>query len=127
MGDLTEDVLENFEWTDDCQGKKDYDGEIVSLSTRYWPRGGGFAVFDSGTGRWQTSSEMAVVRPDIRPSAKSSIFMLGKEILSKKFEADTEEEVLAQVEDWARKHITNLKTVMEERSWVEVSGTYKDV
>ena len=30
-------------WTDDCQGKKDYDGNMVSISTRYWPgpSGGG--------------------------------------------------------------------------------------
>lgn len=24
-------------WRDDCQGKKDYDGEVVVLSCRYWP------------------------------------------------------------------------------------------
>lgn len=32
-------------WTPDCQGKKDYDGQILSISTRYWPSGGGFATF----------------------------------------------------------------------------------
>ena len=26
-----------FEWTDDCQGKKDYDGRLLSVSSRYWP------------------------------------------------------------------------------------------
>ena len=26
-----------FEWTDDSQGKKDYDGPLLSVSTRYWP------------------------------------------------------------------------------------------
>jgi len=25
------------EWTDDCQGKKDYDGPIITIATRYWP------------------------------------------------------------------------------------------
>lgn len=24
-------------WSDDCQGKKDYDGRLISISTRYWP------------------------------------------------------------------------------------------
>lgn len=24
-------------WTPDCGGKQDYDGEIISVSTRYWP------------------------------------------------------------------------------------------
>ena len=27
----------SFEWTDDCQGKKDYDGRLLSVSSRYWP------------------------------------------------------------------------------------------
>jgi hypothetical protein len=30
-------VAPSFEWTDDCQGKKDYDGPLLSVSTRYWP------------------------------------------------------------------------------------------
>lgn len=50
-------------WEDDCQGKKDYDAELVSLSTRYWPRGGGFsAIID---GKWEHNED----RPDIKPSA----------------------------------------------------------
>lgn len=30
-------VAPSFEWTDDCQGKKDYDGPLLSVSSRYWP------------------------------------------------------------------------------------------
>ena len=25
------------EWTDDCQGKKDYDGDVLAITTRCWP------------------------------------------------------------------------------------------
>lgn len=35
----------NARWTDDCQGKKDFDGTIIDISSRYWPRGGGFGLF----------------------------------------------------------------------------------
>ena len=34
-------------WTDDCQGKKDFDGRLLSYSTRYWPasyRGSGIYI-----------------------------------------------------------------------------------
>ena len=42
-------------WTDDCQGKKDYDGKILCLSTRYWPRGGGVTVHAPSEGRFMTT------------------------------------------------------------------------
>ena len=38
----TEKLKVSARWTNDCSGKKDFDGRIVDLSTRYWPRGGGF-------------------------------------------------------------------------------------
>jgi len=48
---MSEDVpLKEFKWTNDCQGKKDFDGPIVTLSSRYWPSGGGFSMLDTGTG-----------------------------------------------------------------------------
>lgn len=98
------------EWTDDCQGKKDYDPSIVSISTRYWPRGGGFLLFNSHTGEFQEND----ARPDIRPSATSSLvidYRQGEgedayvdhlDLAVAEFEADTEEEVKAQVEAWAQ-------------------------
>lgn len=61
------------------------------------------------------------MHPDVKPSAKSSILMLGKEIVSKKFEADTGAEVMALVEDWARKHITHLKAHIERWPFFEVT------
>lgn len=33
--------------TDDCCGKKDFDGEMLSVSSRYWPKGGSALAFDT--------------------------------------------------------------------------------
>lgn len=88
------------EWTDDCQGKKDYDAPLVSLSTRYWPRGGGFAVLSQGRG-WEDND----ARPNIRPSARAKIILHTRGddsvIAEQYFEHDTEEAVKAAVEEWA--------------------------
>ncbi len=70
------------EWTNDCFGKKDYDCGIVSLSTRYWPAASG-------------------------PSAESEILLNhgdGEAITLAKseFGAETREEVMKQVEEWAQ-------------------------
>jgi hypothetical protein len=72
------------EWKNDCQGKKDFDGPILSVSTRYWPGPG-------------------------RPSATTSIYLNigppGADVddiiwRQRDFEADTEAEVKAAVESW---------------------------
>ena len=34
-------------WTDDCCGKKDFDGEMLTVSSRYWPKGGSGMMFDT--------------------------------------------------------------------------------
>lgn len=92
------------QWTDDCQGKKDFDCEIVSLSTRYWPRGGGFFSFDTATRQFTENED----RPQIKPSAKAAILLDhtkeggGTELVAQKFEGETFEEVAAQVEAWAK-------------------------
>lgn len=89
-------------WKDDCQGKKDYDGEILSVSTRYWPRGGGFFVGAPGKG-----IEGNEARPEIKPSAKSSIMLRHSDedsitLVEAEFEGETQEEVQRQVEIWAQ-------------------------
>lgn len=88
------------EWTDDCQGKKDFDGELVSISTRYWPAGGGFSMFSRETG-WVNNPG------DCKPSANSQIILrhAGHDYVifaAKDFEADSLEAVKAQVEAWAQ-------------------------
>lgn len=83
-------------WTDDCQGKRDFDGELVSLSTRYWP--GSYSR-------------------DGQPSAKASIHLLGADdeyvvLRAQEFSAPTEAEVKALVEKWAAEQWRQLVRVM---------------
>lgn len=37
MSTATIEVIPPAAWTNDCQGKKDYDGDLISISSRYWP------------------------------------------------------------------------------------------
>lgn len=89
-------------WTDDCQGKKDYDGPLLSISTRYWPGpgGGGAMTFDTATGAFGSLPYGPM------PSADASILLrhAGGYLVWRdaKFEAPTEAEVKAQVEAWVR-------------------------
>lgn len=106
------------EWTDDCQGKKNYDGNIVSISTRYWPRGGGFLLMTRTPGH-ATTFEDNDDRPEIKPSAKSHVTIWhdgdSTDLATKEFEGDTFEEVESQVESWAQeqfeKVVAAVKTV----------------
>jgi len=84
----------------DCQGKKDYDGNILSISTRYWPAGGGLAVIIPGRG--------LVENPfDCKPSARSSLILHYSDdeyitLTESEFEGETFEDVSKQVELWAQ-------------------------
>lgn len=71
-------------WTPDCQGKQDFDGPILSISTRYWPAGYG-----------PTPSANVALMVDL-PDGEQL------EIKSQDFAADTETEVKALVEAWAQ-------------------------
>jgi len=105
-------ILLNATWTDDCQGKKNYDGEILSISTRYWPAGGSAHVFD--TARPDRGFQpQSVYTPDIKPSAKSTLLLTvkghplgGIELASQDFEGETFEDVKQQVEAWAQEQMS---------------------
>lgn len=92
------------EWTQDCCGKQDYDANLVQLSTRFWPRGGGYLMLDTGTGVIEGNE----ARPAERPSAKAEILFQGKTIAEVDIEGETEEEVKARVEAWARLQFNRL-------------------
>lgn len=93
------------EWTDDCQGKKNYDGDILSISSRYWPRGGGFGIMTSEGVKHNHFQ-------DIKPSATSSLVLSTEagdfEIALKGFEGETEEEVKTMVEAWAQEQMNKV-------------------
>jgi hypothetical protein len=99
------------EWTDDCQGKKDFDGDFVSVSTRYWP--GYYTVFNTA-------------RPDLglheigdrRPSAHSAIIIrvgTGSDITltDRDFDGATEEEVKRAVEAWVDEQFARVVKAMK--------------
>lgn len=103
------------EWTDDCQGKKDYDGDILSISTRYWPRGGGFWLVEiRPDGSWGDET-----RPHILPSAKSSLLLRHDDhdyttLVEQEFEAETQEEVQRQVEEWAQAQMDRVVAILRQ-------------
>jgi hypothetical protein len=99
-------------WTDDCQGKKDYDGTLVSLSTRYWPRGGSFIVYANPGGFVSDGADPERQRT-IPPHAHAAILLrvAGEDeadyrepitLAEHEFTGETQEEVQAQVEVWAQ-------------------------
>jgi hypothetical protein len=96
-------------WTDDAQGKKDYDGGIVSISTRYWPRGGSALVVTRT--RTDVTIQDASARPAIPPSATSSLILHWEgypgylTLTSADFAGETFAEVAAQVERWAQQQM----------------------
>jgi hypothetical protein len=91
----------------DCQGKQDFDREVVSVSTRYWPRGGGHFVL-TAEGDWQGNE----ARPEVRPSATCAITLMDEDLISRDFEADTEQEVKDKVEAWANRRVTEVIRIL---------------
>ncbi len=96
---LPEFIDPSARWSD-CQGKKDFDGWLVSISTRYWPGYGS------------------------RPSAHSSINLLFGDadddgynadyfmLTEKTFEGDTEADVKRQVEVWVHDRANDVKDAL---------------
>jgi hypothetical protein len=123
MNENVLDMKPAARWTPDCQGKWDYDGRLIGISTRYWPCGGGFHLSD-GTGNFRPSIE---THPEIKPAATASIHVYCGEtdenghnspyavLAEKEFEADTEQEVKAAVEVWvAEQYDRIVKCLMDE-------------
>lgn len=95
------------EWTSDCQGKQDYDADLLRLSTRYYPRGGGFSILTPDH-KWQEND----ARPSIPPGATATIYLQDEPLTSASFEAETESEVKAKVEEWAREQFAKVVNAM---------------
>lgn len=104
-----------IEWIDDCQGKKDYDGRLVVVSTRYWPAGGGYHVFDSR----HPEKGLRPSDDGSKPSANCSILLARgdlngtyEELIEKEFDGDSFEQVASQVEEWAAEQYEKIATVL---------------
>jgi len=104
-----EDFFEEKVWTLDCQGKKDYDGDLVTYSSRSYPRGGSSDIF--GPNGYH-SDRTDPSRQHIKPSAVSGIYVMGVEITKKWFEAETEEEVHAQAEAWVQEQTERVRSAV---------------
>lgn len=125
------------QWSDDCNGKKDYDGPILSLSTRYWPRGGGFMVFDTANPNLGLRDSADAY--DTCPSAASSLLLTiatGDDpedttdlfLAREEFEGETYEEVRQKVESWAQTQMDRvIKALVGEfgkpKTWDEITAT----
>lgn len=116
--DIPSKIALNATWTSDCCGKQDYDAPILSISTRYWPRGGGMMVVHNLPDQ-PIKIEMDSERQEIKPSANSSLMINYAEdtgldfvLAEKDFEGETEEEVKAQVEVWAQQQMDKAVAVL---------------
>lgn len=107
----------NISWTDDCCGKKDYDGDIVAVSTRYWPRGGSAMVLDTSDGQGLRKFD-----DGSKPSATSHIMLSNgyphhndetEYLISRDFEGETFEDVAAQVEAWAQEQMDRVTKALK--------------
>lgn len=78
-------------WRNDCQGKKDYDGRLVEVSTRYWPPN-----YDAHG----------------QHTAHSSILLGGMAVTDRNFTAPTIAECKRQVEQWVASQIQILEAAV---------------
>jgi hypothetical protein len=94
-------------WTDDCQGKKSFDGPLISISTRFWPgpEGGASLVVDHAPGATRIGelpygkkpSAHVAIQLNVGPAANGGKAYTWQEI---DIEGDTEAQVKAAVEKW---------------------------
>jgi len=103
-----------IKWTGDCQGKKDYDGDIVAVSTRYWP--GTLTVFDTA----HAEKGLHEIQGG-KPSATCTIMLSNgyphhndetSDLIEKDFVGDTFEDVATQVEVWAQEQMNRVETAL---------------
>lgn len=90
MSELDEFTFEPcVRWEDDCQGKADYDGPLLSVSSRYWP-----AKFGH-----RHSAHSALVLHHGKPDDQG---WKGerKIICEREFTGSSKEDVQQQVEEW---------------------------
>lgn len=85
-----EELMNAAQWTDDCQGKKNYDGPMLDISTRYWP------------GSYQANAHPSAHAAIVIRIGDSSFpdepdYKTWREV---EFDAPTEPEVRALVEEW---------------------------
>ena len=115
---MTNLITPDIEWTDDCQGKKDYDGKLLDVSSRYWPSGGGFHVYDSrepekGLHLHQDGSPARAVSHIILRCQKTDHPKYdwcydGIVLATQEFSGPSQQDVQSQVEAWVQEQFTKI-------------------
>ena len=92
------------EWKDDCQGKKDFDGNILLLSTRFYS--------ESYHLRWPAKRKMASAASGLYFAAKINDESEWITLYKKEFEGATDSEVKKAVEDWTKSVFQEISQVV---------------
>jgi hypothetical protein len=108
MSNKITDFAPAARWTPDCNGKQDYDGRLLSISTRFWP------AWKSSVGR--PSAHAAILidhtvlydNPDRTDEWESDYATLSEA----EFAADTDDAVKLQVEEWVRSECVRILTAL---------------
>lgn len=100
--DTEVEKLQPPRWTQDCQGKQDFDGALLSVLTRYWPTN---------------------YRADKLHSAKGVLLLLGEEIAEYETAARTEFEVKSMIESWVVEVVQHVRRAMFRRAPQPITDT----
>lgn len=115
-------------WTDDCQGKKSYDGAILVISSRYWPPDGGFMTFDTATGKMDDKpikggKHTATCSLDLIDAENDDEYGDRMSLIEQDFEADTFDKLKADVEAFAQKQMDKAVKAIEDAFYVDPNGS----
>jgi hypothetical protein len=89
-------------WTDDCQGKKDYDGRLVSISTRYWPG----SRYADGKPRANASIVLNHGKPDKYGYGDYTV------LREQEFSGDSETDTKHHVEVWVKAQFDDIACLL---------------
>ena len=98
MAGLIGSFIPCAKWTDDCQGKKDFDGRLVSISTRYWPSN------YSKDGRRSANASIVINHGEPDQYGFADYLTIAEQ----DFNGETEEEVKRQVERWVNERLQEI-------------------
>jgi hypothetical protein len=133
---ITPTMLPFARWTDDCSGKKDFDGPIISVFTRYWPAGGSGMVYDTAhpelglhpenNGAPASAHSEIVLRYYTAEGYANPEDDQGEyeTLVEKEFKGGSGAEVRAQVVAWVHQQLIQIHLVLLSHYHPEVKGGY---
>lgn len=114
-------------WEDDCLGKKNYDGVILRISTRYWPRTGSLMILDRNTGQMKMNPDAGM------HSARCSLEILdgedddeygtGISLIEADFRDRDFSTVKNAVEKFAQEQMDKAVKALKEAFYVDPNGS----